>query len=108
LTSSSSSGGPPYTQGSLSPTGGPTTYVAPSDPLQTGLNTSTKGFVKRRAQLLQERTIPQTPTIQVRQTPNPPAFGITGVQTVNNKKKGGARNTRKYSKKQANRQTRRG
>jgi hypothetical protein len=91
----------------LTPTEGPSEYVAPPNPLQKGINTSKPGFVKERAKEI-ESTLLQTPIIQVRQTPNPPAYAFTGVQTVNNKKKGGARTTRKYSKKQANRQTRRG
>jgi hypothetical protein len=45
-------------------------------------------------------------TIQVPTTPYGPVYGISGVQQY--KPKGGARNTRKYSKKQAHRQTRRG
>jgi hypothetical protein len=105
--SSSSSVGPLYNQGSLSQTGGPSPYVAPSNQLNTKLNPTNKGFVRGRKQEI-ESTLLQTPIIQVRQKPNPPAYAFTGVQTVNNKKKGGARNTRKYSKKQANRQTRRG
>jgi hypothetical protein len=104
--SSSSSVGPLYNQGSLSQTGGPSPYVAPSNPLQTKLNPTNKGFVRGRKQEI-ESTLLQTPVIQVRQTPNEPASAIVGLQTFNNKK-GGARTTRKYSKKQANRQTRRG
>jgi len=104
--SSSSSVGPLYNQGSLSQTGGPSPYVAPSNPLNTKLNPTNKGFVRGRKQEI-ESTLLQTPIIQVRQTPNPPASAIVGLQTLNNKK-GGARTTRKYSKKQANRQTRRG